>query len=148
MKREFVTTCYIIKDEKVLLHFHEKLQRWLPPGGHVEENETPVQAMFREVDEECGLDVELIQDEHFWIESEACDSFARPHLCLLENIPAYKEVPAHQHMDFVYVGMPKVGSEVREGCGFKWFSLEDLEGLDLFPDVREVVTGLLSEVVV
>ena len=148
MKREFVATCYIISGEKILLHFHEKLQRWLPPGGHVEENETPAEAALREVEEECGLEVDLTGDEHFWIESEACDSFARPHLCLLENIPAHKQVPAHQHMDFVFVGKPKVGSEIREGCGFEWFSLEDLENLELFPDVREVVTGLLSEVIV
>jgi 8-oxo-dGTP pyrophosphatase MutT (NUDIX family) len=41
--------------EGVLLHFHKKFRLWLQPGGHIEENEAPWDAVQREVLEETGL---------------------------------------------------------------------------------------------
>ncbi|MEA3450492.1 MAG: NUDIX domain-containing protein, partial [Bacteroidota bacterium] len=32
------------------------------PGGHIEHNETPDEAIIREVKEETGLDVEIVGD--------------------------------------------------------------------------------------
>jgi len=50
---------YILKGQYVLLSRRKDtgwLDGWLcAPGGHVEENETPIQAMIREVKEELGL---------------------------------------------------------------------------------------------
>ena len=40
-----------------LLHWHAKNQMWLPPGGHVEADEDPIEAAHREVLEETGLTV-------------------------------------------------------------------------------------------
>ena len=31
--REFTVAVFVIHDGQVLLHWHRKLQRWLPPGG-------------------------------------------------------------------------------------------------------------------
>ena len=39
---------------------HKKLQRWLPPGGLIENNETPDQAALREVYEETSLKIKLL----------------------------------------------------------------------------------------
>ncbi|MDX8431556.1 MAG: NUDIX domain-containing protein [Candidatus Algichlamydia australiensis] len=148
MQKEFVATCYIFEGNRTLLHFHKKLQRWLPPGGHVEENESPAEAARREVMEECGLEIDFIRDEKYWIEVPNASSFERPAFCLMENIPTYKDVPAHQHMDFVYMANPKKGAKIREGCGFEWFTFEEVEKLDLFPDVREVFLKVLGKVLV
>ena len=38
---------------------HKKLDVWLYPGGHVEDTETPDEALVREVKEETGLDIEI-----------------------------------------------------------------------------------------
>lgn len=51
---------YLVKDEKVLLVYHKKFNKWTPPGGHVEENETPAEAVVREWKEELDLDIEVV----------------------------------------------------------------------------------------
>ena len=48
---------YIIHNNKVLLIHHNKLNLWLPVGGHIDENETPDQALRREIKEEVNLDI-------------------------------------------------------------------------------------------
>ena len=56
-------TCYIKKGDYYLLLYRNKEEndlnegKWLGVGGHLEEGETPDQALIREVKEETGLDV-------------------------------------------------------------------------------------------
>ena len=60
MKTDLVVAGYILKEDKVLLIHHKKLDVWLPVGGHIDENETPDQALVREIKEEIGIDVEIL----------------------------------------------------------------------------------------
>ncbi len=143
MERQFTATVYIFHESKVLLHRHEKLGKWLPPGGHLESNETPPEAARREVQEETGLEIRFIEQENLKINAYNGVSLERPFLCLLENIPAFKDKEAHQHIDMIYLAEPV---EYREDVGaFRWFSYEELQHLDLFPDVAEVLRLLLKE---
>lgn len=143
IERQFTATVYIFHESKVLLHKHEKLGKWLPPGGHLEPNETPPEAARREVLEETGLEIAFIEQENLKINAYNGVSFERPFLCLLENIPPYKDKPAHQHMDFIYLAHPlelRTHKELKEDLGkFQWFSYEELQHLELFPDVAEVL---------
>lgn len=41
----------------VVLHRHKRLGLWLQPGGHIDDGESPEQAVLREVAEETGLHV-------------------------------------------------------------------------------------------
>lgn len=135
--RQFTATVYIFQDKKVLLHKHAKLGKWLPPGGHLEANETPPEAAQREAKEETGLDIVFIEQENLKVDAPNAVSFPRPYLCLLEEIPPHKDQPAHQHIDFIYLAKP-----ARAACpgeGFCWFSYEETQELDLFPDTREVL---------
>ena len=50
----------MVNDRKVLLHYHKKVRLVLPPGGHIEPNETPAESAIREVKEETGLEVRII----------------------------------------------------------------------------------------
>ena len=144
MERQFTATVFIFLKDKVLLHLHPKLGKWLPPGGHLEANETPPEAARREVREETGLEIVFISQENLSVSSSNATSFERPYLCLLENIPPHKDQPAHQHMDFIYLARPlrDCPQALNE---FRWFSYEELQELDLFPDVREVLRCLLKE---
>ena len=49
---------------RVLLHLHKRLQKWLQPGGHIDEGELPWQAALREAGEETGLPVHMPAGEH------------------------------------------------------------------------------------
>ncbi len=63
-ERHFCSTAFIVNNDKILLVNHKKLKMWLPVGGHMENNETPDQAVKREVKEETGLDIEIISDKY------------------------------------------------------------------------------------
>ena len=59
MKTDLVVAGYIFSKDKVLLIHHKKLDLWLPVGGHIEKNETPDEALLREIKEEIGIDVRI-----------------------------------------------------------------------------------------
>lgn len=150
MIKHFVATVYIIKEGKVLLIHHRKLNKWVAPGGHVEANELPPDAAIREAKEETGLDVRLFSQDNLTIDRWNAKSIPRPYLCLLEEMPAFKDQPAHQHIDFVYVGELVGGNEegkMDEIEGMAWFTLEEIEALqgdiDIFEETRQVLRTLL-----
>ena len=36
--RHLTATGFVVHDDQVALHWHPKVQAWLPPGGHIDEN--------------------------------------------------------------------------------------------------------------
>lgn len=152
LERHFTAGAYIIDEEKkVLLIYHRKLKKWLPTGGHVELNETPAEAAIREAKEETGLDVEIILQENIWINQANAASFPRPFLCLLEEIPAFGNEPAHQHIDFVYVTRILGGIQqenYQEIEKMRWFTFEELELLtpevDIFQESLNVINAIFT----
>jgi 8-oxo-dGTP pyrophosphatase MutT (NUDIX family) len=133
MKREFTASVYLFEEQKVLLIYHPKLNKWLPPGGHVEENETPAEAARREVKEETNLTFDFHLQDHVQIDCWNAKSIERPYLCLLEEIPAFRDKPAHQHIDFIFIGKPHAG-QCSSPFPIKWFDLNRLEELE--PDIE------------
>ena len=144
LEKHFTATAYIIKEDKVLLLLHPKLKKWLPPGGHVEANETPPECAKREAKEETGLDIELIRQENLWLDFWNAASIERPYLCLLENIPTHGDKPAHQHIDMIYIARPIGGIPFPET---RWFSLEEIEQLiddeAIFGETKTTIRHLL-----
>lgn len=61
MMRSFYgsTACYLFKDEKILfIKFNKKWgQMYAPPGGKMDDNETPTECIIREFKEETGLEL-------------------------------------------------------------------------------------------
>ena len=53
--RHFTATGFVVHEGATLLHWHPKVKMWLPPGGHIEPNEDPVEAALREIEEETGV---------------------------------------------------------------------------------------------
>lgn len=153
LKRQFTATAYVIDNQSVLLIHHKKMNKWLPPGGHMDPNEIPHEAALRETFEETGLHVELIPQENIHIDCYNAKSFPRPWMCLLEEIPTYGAEPAHQHIDFIYLAKPAKGEITHNGeetHGIRWFTLEDLQQLqpdvDIYAETLETIRKLLTEV--
>jgi NUDIX domain len=49
---DFAVVALVVHQNRVLLIYHKQLQRlhkWLPLGGHLELDENPEQALFREI---------------------------------------------------------------------------------------------------
>ena len=66
--KQYTSSVFIFRknDEewKMLLVHHKKFDRWMIPGGHVEETENPVEAALREVQEETAFTVRLVSFIH------------------------------------------------------------------------------------
>lgn len=150
MLKQFVATVYIVKEDKVLLVRHRKYNKWVAPGGHLEPNELPSEGAIREAKEETGLDVRLFSQDNVTIDWWNAKSLPRPYLCLQEEVPAFKDQPAHQHIDFIFVGEPVSGTEQEkqdETDGLRWFTLEEIETLEgdveIFEEAKQVLRTLL-----
>ena len=125
MRRHFVATAFVVNGDAVLLHWHRKVKGWLPPGGHVEPNEDPVQAVLREVLEETGLDVNIVPTVSLF-PVENLEQVQPPVTILIEDIPDDGEGP-HKHIDFIYFTVPKESPE-SVPPGWKWFTRKQLSG--------------------
>jgi 8-oxo-dGTP pyrophosphatase MutT (NUDIX family) len=129
--RHFVATVYVVADGATALHEHDKLDMWLPPGGHVERDELPHVTARREVREELGLDVELVAPESD-VASATVESIPRPQEFLLEDIDVCEGEVGHQHVDFIYYGRAD-GREVAPSAGeqpaadWEWFTPAELQ---------------------
>ena len=128
-------------DGKVLMIKHKKLGVWLPPGGHVDDNELPCDAVVREIFEETGVKAKVISiSDGIGIESDAhCKELPLPFTILLEDIEGTWQ---HNHIDLVYLcnaerdDLAKSESEIDD---IGWFSPEDAKKLDTYENVRKAI---------
>ena len=136
--RHFCASAYIIDPEtkKILLVKHKKLTRWVQPGGHIEPNEFPEEAAIREAYEETGIKIKLL-GERFPRE----DDFIRP-LGIQKN-----RTESGVHIDFIYPAIPLNHKELKiskESTNIGWFSREQLETINVFPDIKITMDYILK----
>ncbi len=157
MHRHFTATAFVVDaDGRTLLLWHKRLGRWMPPGGHVDPDESPEETARRECKEETGLDVEIVGDAQYDVfagNRQEGTLLKKPYAMLLENIPASPErgEPAHQHMDFVYLARPLDPSQAlilaeEEGADLRWFTKAEVAAMDeeeIFANVRAYVLEVL-----
>ena len=99
-ERHHTSTAYVVAGDRTLLLWHRKLRMWIPPGGHAEANEDPLQAAVREALEESGLEVEVIPPPDLLVVDRP-EVLPPPVVILVENIEIPGQ-PFHQHIDHVY----------------------------------------------
>ena len=132
-------------DGAVLLHYHRRLARWLPPGGHVDPDELPDAAAVRETREEVGVEVEVVDavSGEYWDDARSQGMPTRlpsPMGIQLEDIPSRPGNPAHQHIDLVYVakvvaGASTMPTDVEGGSAPRWCKPDQWATLGLTPEV-------------
>jgi 8-oxo-dGTP diphosphatase len=124
MKTDLVVGGYVVNGGKVLLILHKKLSIWIPPGGHIEEDETPDDAIIREIHEELGLRIRLLNHSDLPYIGNVKKNLA---------IPFYVNVHSvgnHDHCCFFYVcealNPKELSINKEEIDDYGWFSREEL----------------------
>ncbi len=125
---DFVVTVFIVRRGRVLLVDHKKYNEWLPVGGHIEPDEDPMQSLFREIKEECGLKVRLLAHTpdiaHAGVKPIPTPSYADVH----------RITRTHKHIAFIYFAAAKsnkVKLDEREHREFRWVSAKELGSKEL-----------------
>ena len=121
--RHFTATGFVVHDDSIALHWHLKVKAWLPQGGHIEENEDPVQAVLREIEEESGLKAAIVPTTP-GLDLDYPSHVAPPFTIMVEDIDDPVQ-GYHQHIDMIYfcrlIGPPELVND-----GWLWVSKADL----------------------
>ena len=160
MERHFTATALVIDEERhrALLLWHKRLQRWMPPGGHMDPNEIPEETAQREANEETGLNVEILgeaQEDFYHNTGYEGRILKKPFAFFLETIPASDErgEPAHEHIDFIFRARASDPEQALTLCAaesdhLRWFTREDIErfdtSCDIYANVKNLFLHLLS----
>jgi len=146
MERHLTVTGFLSHDGRTALHWH-RLGMWLPPGGHIEPNEDPVQAVLREVAEETGIDATLV------VTAPAQLYTSPPQLPTPVTIGVYDiDEPGrpHQHIDLIYFTRPATaagGLALPRDANWKWVSAEELQAdTAIAEDVRALGLAAIEAV--
>ncbi len=126
MKQIEVVAAIIHKDESYFATqrgYGEFEGMWEFPGGKIEENETPEEALIREIREELSIDIEI---EKFF--------------CTVEyDYPAF-HLTMHCYLCHIACGTP----QLLEHKSARWLDKDMLSSVEWLPADRDIITVLSS----
>lgn len=141
---DLTVSAYIINVEdpetpKLLLHQHKRLRKLMQPGGHVELNETPWDAITHEILEETGYDIAdlILLDTLGGLNIKVSNHNVKvqPVPFFLNTHPMDNGEISHYHTDLSYAfEAPKAPTHPVEGDESTIFRLVSLDEIDTIPD--------------
>lgn len=137
----FSASAFVLNKErtKMLVVYHIINDGWIYPGGHVDGEEDFLSVVVREVEEETGLKVKILDKNIFSIQS----------LPVKGHIKRDKYVSAHLHLDVVYImeaddKIPLVYRE-DESKGVKWVDFEEATKETMCDFIRPIHKKLIEK---
>jgi len=130
--RHYTATVYVVNEGATLLHSHKRQDLWLPPGGHIERAELPHEAAIREVNEETGLDIEIVSNGEAISSPPSVERLPEPEHMQLADIDTCDGDVAHQHIDMVFYARAN-SREIQpnenevDATNWEWFSPSELQ---------------------
>jgi 8-oxo-dGTP pyrophosphatase MutT (NUDIX family) len=138
-----------LETERVLLIFHNATEKWMFPGGHVDEDEAPAEAAQREVLEETGVTAHFDQP---W--SMLPGAVALPTPFMVAEFPAphkpqWKE-PAHHHIDELFIGFADgntpLAAQLEEVKAAAWVRISKIDDWNVREEVPMVLRSAWARV--
>lgn len=131
---DFTVAGYIVHDDKTLLIKHKYLPIWTAPAGHIEVDQTPLEALYNEIQEEAGISKEhltLVETQpRSKLLKRPVDHVALPIPFDFETHPI---IDGHRHINISYVltsSTNHVEPGPNESNTFKWFTLDELRDFE------------------
>jgi len=139
--KSLTATVYVVNGGRVLLHMHKKYKTWFAVGGHLEPDELPHECALREVKEEAGIDVTLVNIPSHPRDVGLVDKVAQP-FCI------YHEGDIEERfLDFIYIArsqtdrLAPADDESRE---LRWFTRQELETEDVKIHIKNTALAVLD----
>ena len=117
----------------LMLH-HKKLDRWLQPGGHVEQEVDVLDTALREAREETGIsDLRVVKDAVFDID--------------IHTIPENRKEREHQHYDIRYLleaELNAIPAASDESNDVKWFTLDEIATINDDASIQRMIAKTIA----
>ena len=137
----FSSSAFVVNKErsKMVVVYHNIYDAWIYPGGHVDGEEDLLSVAVREVEEETGLKVKILDNNIYGIQS----------LPVKGHVKRGKYVSAHTHFDAVYLleaddTIPLVFRD-DESKGAKWIPLEEADNETMCDFIRPIHKKLVKK---
>lgn len=93
---DFTVTIFIVNQGRILFVYHPRYGKWLPIGGHIELDEDPETALYREILEESGLEIKITGNKPNFV-SEGVKPLITP-----DYMDVHEATNEHKHISMVY----------------------------------------------
>lgn len=151
---DFTTSAFIMhpSEPKILLLKHKKIGKWLQPGGHIELDENPIQALHREIEEETGLNpkqYEFIETANGPKPKGISSTFLPIPFYINEHF--WDGKGPHKHIDLCYLikSRTDILTDSPDGASaVDWFALKEMVKLknsnELYDDTLQVASWIFN----
>lgn len=137
----FSASAFVVNKEKnkMVVVYHNINDGWIYPGGHADGEEKLLDVAIREVEEEMGLKVKILDESIFSIQSAPVKG----------HVKKGKYVSAHLHLDVVYLleaddSQPLIFKE-DESSGIKWIPFEEADDKSMCDFIRPIYKKLIKK---
>ena len=124
---------------KILVVYHNIFGDWVFPGGNGDGEEDLLSVAIREVKEETNLKTKVLEKDIFAISASP----------IIGHVKRGKYVPAHTHLDVVYLLEASENDELAfrsdESKGVKWMTFEEAVGDDVVDFIRPVHRRIIEK---
>ena len=137
----FTASAFVVNKErnKMVVVYHIINDGWIYPGGHADGEEDLLKVAVREVEEETGLKVRVLDDNIYAIDSAPVKG----------HIKRGKYVSAHLHLDVIFImeADDKIPLKYKEdeSKGVKWISFSEADNEKMCDFVRPIHRNLINK---
>lgn len=137
---------------KVLLHRHRKLGLWFQPGGHVELDQNPWQAIAHEIRDESGYELDDLLVLQTAAPLVTLSEISHPVPLLYRSHRYIAAEPAHFHTDATYGFLakrrPPKAPPQGESQELQWFTSDELNEIPkeaIHEDIKAIAQALMKK---
>lgn len=137
----FSSSAFVVNKDrtKMIVVYHNIYNGWIIPGGHADGEENLLSVAVREVEEETGLKVKVLDENIFSIQSIAVKG----------HVKHGKYVSAHLHLDVLFLLEADETAQLTyrkdESKGVKWIELNEATDETMCEFIRPIHKKLISK---
>ena len=137
----FTASAFVVNKErtKMVVVYHIINDGWMYPGGHADGEEDLLSVAVREVEEETGLKVKVLDNNIYSIQSAPVKG----------HIKHGKYVSAHLHLDILYIMEAEDTIPLKyreeESKGVKWITFDEADDETMCDFIRPIHKKLINK---